>query len=104
MKIVFRTVVFHIFCILVFSFLYSTFEDDFGSLDNDLYSENNNKNPNRIKEKRNFLDFLLLSTTIQAGVGISEFFPSSSLTKIILIIQQLIMISTHVFTLYLFTL
>ena len=104
MKIVFRTVVFHIVCILVFAFLYSTFADDFGSLDNDLYSENNNRNDNRIKEKRNFLDFLLLSTTIQAGVGISEFFPSSSFTKIILIIQQLIMISTHVFTLYFFTL
>jgi hypothetical protein len=100
MKIVFRTVLFHFVCILVFALLYSTFAQDFGSLDDDLYSENNN----RTKEKRTFLDFLLLSTTIQAGVGISEFFPSSSFTKIILIIQQLIMISTHVFTLYFFTL
>ena len=101
MKIVFRTVLFHLLCILIFALLYSTFAQDFGSLDDDLSC---NKNPNRIKEKRNFLDFLLLSTTIQAGVGISEFFPSSSFTKIILIIQQLIMISTHVFTLYFFTL
>ncbi len=101
MKIVFRTVLFHLLCIFIFALLYSTFAQDFGSLDDDLSC---NKNPNRIKEKRNFLDFLLLSTTIQAGVGISEFFPSSSFTKIILIIQQLIMISTHVFTLYLFTL
>jgi hypothetical protein len=100
MKIVFRTVLFHFVCILVFALLYSTFAQDFGSLDDDLYSENNN----RTKEKLTFLDFLLLSTTIQAGVGISEFFPSSSFTKIILIIQQLIMISTHVFTLYFFTL
>ena len=104
MKIVFRTVVFHIVCILIFALLYSSFSHDFGSLDDDLYSENNNRNTNIIKEKRSFLDFLLLSTTIQAGVGISEFFPSSSYTKIILIIQQLTMISTHVFTLYLFTL
>lgn len=100
MKIVFRTVLFHFVCILVFALLYSTFAQDFGSLDDDLYSENTN----RTKERRTFLDFLLLSTTIQAGVGISEFFPSSSFTKIILIIQQLIMISTHVFTLYFFTL
>jgi hypothetical protein len=100
MKIVFRTVLFHFVCILVFALLYSTFAQDFGSLDDDLYSENSN----RTKEKLTFLDFLLLSTTIQAGVGISEFFPSSSFTKIILIIQQLIMISTHVFTLYFFTL
>lgn len=100
MKIVFRTVLFHFLCILVFALLYSTFAQDFGSLDDDSYSKNNN----RTKEKLTFLDFLLLSTTIQAGVGISEFFPSSSFTKIILIIQQLIMISTHVFTLYFFTL
>jgi hypothetical protein len=70
MKIVFRTVLFHFVCILVFALLYSTFAQDFGSLDDDLYSENNN----RTKEKLTFLDFLLLSTTIQAGVGISEFF------------------------------
>ena len=71
MKIVFRTVLFHFVCILVFALLYSTFAQDFGSLDDDLYSENSN----RTKEKLTFLDFLLLSTTIQAGVGISEFFP-----------------------------
>ena len=102
MKIVIRTVVFHVICILLFALLYSTFAQDFGSLDDELYNENSNRN--RRKEKRGFLDFLLLSTTIQAGVGISEFFPSSSFTKIIMIIQQMIMISTHVFTLYFFTL
>jgi hypothetical protein len=102
MKIVIRTVVFHVVCILLFALLYSTFAQDFGSLDDELYKENSNRN--RRKEKRGFLDFLLLSTTIQAGVGISEFFPSSSFTKIIMIIQQMIMISTHVFTLYFFTL
>jgi len=102
MKIVIRTVVFHVLCILLFALLYSTFAQDFGSLDDELYKENSNRN--RRKEKRGFLDFLLLSTTIQAGVGISEFFPSSSFTKIIMIIQQMIMISTHVFTLYFFTL
>ena len=102
MKIVIRTVVFHVLCILLFALLYSTFAQDFGSLDDELYKENSNSN--RRKEKRGFLDFLLLSTTIQAGVGISEFFPSSSFTKIIMIIQQMLMISTHVFTLYFFTL
>ena len=102
MKIVIRTVVFHVVCILLFALLYSTFAQEFGSLDDELYNENSNRN--RRKEKRGFLDFLLLSTTIQAGVGISEFFPSSSFTKIIMIIQQMIMISTHVFTLYFFTL
>jgi hypothetical protein len=96
MKIVARTVVFHIFCILLFSLLYYTFAPDFGSLDDNYYQHK--------RKERSFLDFLLFSTTIQAGVGITEFFPTSSFTKIIMIFQQLIMISTHVFTLYIFTL
>ena len=89
MKIVFRTVTFHIICILIFAVLYLQFENEFSSVDNNL----NNKN-------KNFLDFFLFSTTIQAGVGISEFYPSSYLTKILMITQQILMITTHVFTLY----
>ena len=96
MKIVFRTVTFHIICILVFALIYSTFSNGFKSVDYELYSNRNN-------DPMKFLDFLLLSTTIQAGVGISEYFPSNSYTKITMIIQQLIMISTHVFTLYILT-
>ena len=100
MRIVFRTVVFHILFILIFALIYLAYADDFKSTDKYYYDENNNIN----KKKIIFFDFLLFSTTIQAGVGISEFFPSSSLTKMILITQQIIMISTHVFTLYFLTL
>jgi len=89
MKIVFRTLAFHIICIIIFALLYFQFENEFGSLDNSLSKKN-----------KNILDFFLFSTTIQAGVGISEFFPSSSLTKILMILQQILMITTHVFTLY----
>jgi hypothetical protein len=99
MKIVIRTLLFHIFCIIVFSIIYSFFSREFGSLDDNYFHNENIK-----REKRGFLDFLLLSTTIQAGVGISEMFPSSENTKIVMIIQQLLMISTHVFTIYFFTL
>jgi len=98
MRIVIRTVVFHILSILIFAFLYS-YADDFKSVSNYNYTENSN----RIQKKRNFLDFLLFSTTIQAGVGISEFFPATILTKTILITQQIMMISTHVFTIYFLT-
>jgi len=101
MRIVFRTVVFHICFILIFAFIYLSYADDFKTLSNYKYHDNNN---NIIKIERSFLDFLLFSTTIQAGVGITEFFPSSPLTKMILITQQIIMISTHVFTLYFLTL
>jgi len=89
MKIVFRTVCFHLLCIIVFSFLYFHNKDGFQSLANKNVS---------------YLDYFLLSTTIQAGVGISSIYPIYSYGKIIMILQQFIMILTHVFTLYVFTL
>ena len=89
MKIVFRTVCFHLLCIIVFSFLYFGNKHGFQSFDNKNVS---------------YLDYFLLSTTIQAGVGISSVYPIYSYGKIIMIIQQFIMIMTHVFTLYVFTL
>jgi hypothetical protein len=89
MKIVFRTVCFHLLCIIVFSFLYFHNKDGFQSLDN---------------KNASYLDYFLLSTTIQAGVGISSIYPIYSYGKIIMIAQQFIMIMTHVFTLYVFTL
>jgi len=89
MKIVFRTVCFHLLCIIVFSFLYFHNKDGFQSL---------------VNKNVSYLDYFLLSTTIQAGVGISSIYPIYSYGKIIMILQQFIMILTHVFTLYVFTL
>jgi len=51
-----------------------------------------------------FLDCLLLSTTIQAGVGFTNLSVHGSIGKLIVMLQQLILISTHAFTLYIFTL
>jgi hypothetical protein len=48
------------------------------------------------------VDYILFSTTIQAGVGISDIYPISFYGKITMVIQQLIMICTHVFTIYIF--
>ena len=89
MKLVIRTVVFHILCIIVFAFIYSKFHEQFHVMDDD---------------KKSFVDFFLLSTTIQAGVGISDLYPLSYYTKIVVIIQQMLMLFTHVITLYIFTL
>jgi hypothetical protein len=55
-------------------------------------------------ERNSLLDYILLSTTIQAGVGISDIYPITNVGKIVMILQQLIMILTHVFTLYFFNL
>ena len=89
MKLVSRTVTFHIMCILIFALFYFNFKDNFEC--------NNNK-------KNTMIDYLLLSTTIQSGVGLSNIYPISFYGNMLMIIQQVIMIMTHVFTLYIFNL
>jgi hypothetical protein len=89
MKLVIRTVFFHFMCILIFSLVYWVYRDDF---------KRDDKNPG------DFIDYLFLSTTVQAGVGYSDLYPISHTSKLIMIFQQFIMISTNVFLLYLFTL
>lgn len=93
MKIVIRTVLFHILCIIFFALIYLYLSEHF-------QSTNREKN---IKYN-NFIDFLLLSTTIQAGVGISDLYPVSFYSKIVLMIQEVLLILTHLITLYIFTL
>ena len=92
MKLAIRALLFHIVCIITFAFLYFYFSDDF---------KDGNSNENK---KFTILDYFLLSTTIQAGVGITELFPNTFYSKILVIIQQILMLSTHIFTLYIFTL
>lgn len=89
MKIVIRTAVFHLLCILIFALIYLYLSEHFQS--------DQTKNDS-------FTDFLLLSTTVQAGVGVSELYPISFYSKLVLIIQQVLLIFTHLITLYIFTL
>lgn len=89
MKIVIRTVVFHILCILFFALFYYYFQDHFKCT---------------LAREFTSIDYLSLSTTIQAGVGMSDIYPISFYGKMIMIIQQILMIMTHVFTLYIFNL
>ena len=88
MKILIRTLVFHFVCILMFSLLYLNISGDMASEDSSPVK---------------FLDCLLLSTTIQAGVGFTNLSVNSSLGKLIMMLQQLLLVSTHAFTLYIFT-
>ena len=89
MKLVIRTVFFHILCILIFSVLYYYFKDDFEP---------------HVKEEFAVLDYIFLSTTIQSGVGLTDIYPINFNGKLVMIIQQLVLIMTHVFTLYIFNL
>ena len=92
MKIVLRTLVFHFICIIIFAFLYKYLAIHFG---HDINKMNANSG--------DMIDYFLLSITIQASIGFSKLYPVSHVSKIVLMIHQLIVISTHVFTLYIFT-
>jgi hypothetical protein len=88
MKLAFRTVLFHILCIFIFALFYYYFRDDFKT---------------EVKENFTLLDYIFLSTTIQSGVGLTDIYPIDFYGKLIMIIQQLVLIMTHVFTIYIFT-
>ena len=88
MKKILRTFFFHIICITIFSIIYYNFSDEFHVID---------------QEGKGFVEYLLLSTTIQSGVGIAELYPLSFFSKILVIIQQILMLFTHIITIYIFT-
>ena len=87
MKLVLRSILFQIICVLLFSIVYYKFQD-----------------PVSVDDTMNYSDALLLSVTIQSGVGIAYIIPQSSICKILMIIQQFIMILSYIFILYIFTL
>ena len=90
MKLAIRTVCFHFLCILIFGIIYYNIQYQFQY--------------NGEEERKSLLDYILLSTTIQAGVGFSHIYPNTNISKGIMILQQIMMIMTHVFTLYFFNL
>lgn len=91
MKNVLKTILFHIICIVTFALVYKYLSNHF----NDISNNKNNKT---------FLDYFSLSTTIQCGVGLTYLDPTSVYSKVAVLFQQLLLISTHVITIYLFTL
>ena len=90
MKIAIRTVCFHFLCILIFGIIYYNIQYQFQHKDE--------------QRRKSILDYILLSTTIQASVGITDIFPTSARAQLLMIVQQLIMIMANVFTVYVFTL
>lgn len=90
MKLAIRTVLFHFLCILIFGIIYYNIQNQFQHKDE--------------KQRQTILDYILLSTSIQSTVGFSDIFPVTNLSKIVILLQQIIMIMTNVFTLYFFIL
>ena len=56
------------------------------------------------KDYKSYINFLNLSVTIQSSVGLTDLIPISEKVKFIVMFQQLLLIFTHIFTIYIFTL
>lgn len=87
MKLVIGVVLYNLLSIFVFSLLYYYNSD--GSI-NDLEREHG-------FEPITYLDVLFFSTTIQAGVGLSSIVAQTPIMKWLIILQQVLMISSYIF-------
>lgn len=86
MKIVFATIFFNFLCIIFFAMIYFILKKEFI----------NNVYKNDIK----LIDIIMFSITVQSGVGLTNIFPNSFNSKLVTILQQLTMICSYVFILY----
>ncbi len=98
MKRVLKTLAIHLMLIIIFTGFYYYFSSHF-----EKNTPNKCKKYNCTNEVNTIIDFLLFSTTIQAGVGLNDISPISSYGKVFMILQQLLMISINVITIYVFT-
>ncbi len=91
MKLVIRTLVVHLILIVLFTILYYVDESNF------VWPEDK-------KRRIGVLDCFYLATTVQAGVGYTSIVPGNNKAKVLMIVQQMLMIASNVLTLYVFTL
>lgn len=84
-----KSFLFHIFCILIFTIIYYFISDT-------------NFEPVKRGDKIGFFDYLALSTSIQAGVGLTTVYPTTNVAKIVLTLQQFLMIATYLVVLHMF--
>lgn len=84
MKYVYRTVLFHLICILFFGYVYCLLKDDFVTVERSIGP----------------IDCFFLSTTIQSGVGYTLISPTTYVSKLAIMIQQFVMLSVNALLLY----
>jgi hypothetical protein len=53
-------------------------------------------------ENTNVIDYFMLSTTIEAGVGVTNLSPKTNFMKIIFTLHQILMICSYLFLFYFF--
>ena len=93
-KLFINTLLFQLSSILIFSYLYWNYVDDF------VLADTSDKNKQKYG---NLLDCFFTSITVQAGVGYNVLNPITNRAKFILICQQMIMIMSNVLIFYLFS-
>ena len=93
MKYVIRGSIWNLMLIFIFFGIYFILQNDF-TLD-----------PSYKKYiKPGITDILFLATTVQAGVGYSLVYPLTQTAKITMVLQQILMLSSNLMLIYLFTL
>ena len=93
MKRVITGVAYNFLCILFFTIIYLFINNEL-TLDSTM----------KTQISPNFIDTIYLSTAIQSGVGFSFVYPLTSISKIVIMVQQYCMIASNLILLYIFTL
>ena len=96
MKRVITGVAYNFLCILFFTIIYLIYL----FINNELTLDSTMKT----QISPNFIDTIYLSTAIQSGVGFSFVYPLTSISKIVIMVQQYCMIASNLILLYIFTL
>ena len=98
MRRVFHTLAVHLFFIILFAFFYYYFSPHFANNKPNTFNQ-----LNRESGVESLVDYVYFSTTIQAGVGLTDMLPVSIYGKLLVTLQHLIMLSITVITIYVFT-
>jgi tagatose-1,6-bisphosphate aldolase non-catalytic subunit AgaZ/GatZ len=93
MKLVVRGAIFNILCIIVFGFIYWYYKNHFTKSQNTAHFTYGDP-----------VDYFYLSTNIQSSVGYAGLTPITDFSKIVIMIQQVLMITSNIFLLYILTL
>lgn len=93
MKVILHGVLFHLFCLVIFTYIYFLlYENAFEN----IIEEGRKNIPLDVK----IMDCFYFATTVEAGVGLSSLQPTTNLSKLLVCMQQILMIVANIFILY----
>jgi len=102
MKEIFGALLLNFISICIFCTIYFYLKDDFIYNISEKFS--NLKLNSNFNEKVKLIDIIMYTTSIQAGVGLTNIMPNTFQSKFFTIIQQYLMISSNLIILYFFAL